>query len=68
MESQIDYETAKFPENHAVVHENRRFRERNQNQANTSDHATHYSNIKQFSSGQRKFEAGMWLDVKDTID
>ena len=25
-------------------------------------------NINQYVTGQRKFEVGMWLDVKDTID
>ena len=49
------------------MHENRRFRERQQS-LGTADHAVHFSNIKQFMPGQRKYEVGMWLDVKDTID
>ena len=66
-QTQLDFETARMPENLAIVHENRRFRERDQAQ-NGVENAEHYTNLKQFATGQRQFYVGMWLDVKDTID
>ena len=66
MDTQLDFKAAQRSENLAVVHENRRLRERNAQAAHQA--ADNYNNLKQFATGQRKFEVGMWLDVKDTID
>lgn len=49
--------------------ENRRFRERQGQPAqHPSENPQNYTNLQQFSLKGRKFEIGMWIDAKDTID
>jgi len=68
MDSKLSYRDSTKTENQMNLTEGRRFRERQGQPAHPSENPQNYMNCKQFNFKDRKFEVGMWIDAKDTID
>lgn len=68
LQSELNLEEAQTEDNLKLFQpENRRFRDAI-GVTGQSENSGQFSNVSQFNFGQRKFEVGMWLDIKDTID
>ena len=67
LQSELNLEEAQTEDNLKLFQpENRRFRDAI-GVTGQSENSGQFSNVSQFNFGQRKFEVGMWLDIKDTI-